>query len=138
MRKICAYLSVLCCFLTHWSLCMDIFMNIQFINGLYSAFTEINICLLLIVRQSTGKLDLTWPPPQSDEDQRQLSEVDFLFESLLYSFLELNVYVSVTLVLVALWLNPKVWGSNSECGNPWNEVLLKQWTDTKALQPFNR
>uniref|UniRef100_A0A8C1F634 MISP family member 3 n=1 Tax=Cyprinus carpio carpio TaxID=630221 RepID=A0A8C1F634_CYPCA len=60
------------------------------------------------VRQSTGKLDLTWPPPQSDEDQRQLSEVDFLFESLLYSFLELNVYVSVTLVLVALWLNPKV------------------------------
>ncbi|XP_016304586.1 mitotic interactor and substrate of PLK1-like [Sinocyclocheilus anshuiensis] len=26
------------------------------------------------VRQSTGKLDLTWPPPQSDEDQRQLSE----------------------------------------------------------------
>ncbi|XP_052456488.1 uncharacterized protein misp3 [Carassius gibelio] len=26
------------------------------------------------VRQSTGKLDLTWPPSQSDEDQRQLSE----------------------------------------------------------------
>ncbi|XP_052414023.1 uncharacterized protein LOC127959074 [Carassius gibelio] len=26
------------------------------------------------VRQSTGKLDLTWPPPQADEEQRQLSE----------------------------------------------------------------
>ncbi|KAK2888866.1 hypothetical protein Q8A67_014241 [Cirrhinus molitorella] len=26
------------------------------------------------VRQSTGKLDLTWPPPQPDEEQRQLSE----------------------------------------------------------------
>ncbi|XP_016365984.1 uncharacterized protein misp3 [Sinocyclocheilus rhinocerous] len=25
------------------------------------------------VRQSTGKLDLTWPPPQADEEQRQLS-----------------------------------------------------------------
>lgn len=35
-----------------------------------------------IVRQSTGKLGLTWPPPQADEEQRQLSEVeDFLFES---------------------------------------------------------
>lgn len=63
---------------------MDIVMNIQFINGLSITFTEINICLLLIVRQSTGKLDLTWPPSQADEEQRQLPEVeDFLFESLL-------------------------------------------------------
>ncbi len=36
------------------------------------------------MRQSTGKLDLMWPPPQADEEQGQLSEVeDFVFESLL-------------------------------------------------------
>lgn len=34
------------------------------------------------MRQSTGKLGLTWPPPQADEEQRQLPEVeDFLFVS---------------------------------------------------------
>ncbi len=75
---------------------------------------------MLIVRQSTGKLDLMWPPPQADEEQRQLSEVeDFVFESLLKGTIcVLNFFpgldsVTVTLVLVTLWL--KFWAG---AGNP--------------------
>lgn len=55
------------------------------------------------MRQSTGKLDLTWPPPQADEEPRQqVSEVeDFFFESfksgiicVLHSFTGINVYIT--------------------------------------------
>lgn len=68
-----------------------------FFNGYNNLIVPLTFSL---VRQSAGKLELTWPPPQTDEEKQQ-SEVDdfipLLYVSYLFTKLVLELKISKSL-----------------------------------------